>query len=642
MVPADPDDASADSDVVLNPDEVKIEQDEVDSVEDRFKGIDPWEKIGFIRPLGGFFYNYMLSLATLVIGFIMVGYLLGLFYPYPEAEGYRSVIGTIFALLFQIFDIGTAYGIERFIAEWRVKNPKKMLHYIQFFVWYQMFTGLIQTTAIAVWALVYIPQTNLAYGTWLFLLISTTQYPGMLGYFKAALKGFQHLHKTALLDFIGGQVFQNATNVIFILLGRYYGAKNPAVGELMGLAMGAAIGSYVDDFFSMWLSMHYFRKAVEPFGFNVRDCFGHDFDRALVKQCLSFGAQVSAGPLWGTFVGWVINLYWIYLVPQWTTWIQLSSVASGLASIVTFGSGIQLTSATSESFLNGKKMLAQFYIAQTWKYYTMFAFPILVVIGVFLPVILEVMLSIQGAGNYLLALPFLIPWIVRHMQQPPTSTADMILVGASKPGVLSVIRFVEETLKLLLMTTFIVWLELPNRYGFAAIVWLVPCGIYPAILFKTIYLWFYIHRNIVPVHIPVWQTFVAPTLASACMIGVSYLYLGLAWLPLSAAMGVVAAGGFSIVFALTVLLGIYFFFYSFFGGWDEFGLRTFRQAKEMSGPSKPLIGLIGAFLEAGVRISPLHDKYPIPSEDARREALELMIAREEVDKIVLDKGNEET
>ncbi|GAB4325150.1 MAG: hypothetical protein Kow0069_31030 [Promethearchaeota archaeon] len=619
----------------MNPEELKVEASAVGELEGRFADLDPWEKIGFVRPLGGFFYNYVLSLLTLLIGFLLIGYLLGLFYPWPEAEGYRAIVGSLFALLFQIFDIGTAYGISRFIAEWRVKNPRVMLHYIQFFVWYQMFTGLVQTSVIAAWALIYLPQTSLAYATWLFLLVSTTQYPGMLGYFKAALDGLQKFDKIAILDFVGGQVFQNATNVIFILLGRYLGARNPAVGELMGLAMGAAIGSYVDDFFAMALSAHYFGKAVRPFGFSVRDCFGHEFDWPLVKQCVSFGVQVAAGPLYGTFVGWVINLYWINLVPQWATWTQLSSVASGLANIVTVGSGIKLTAATSESFLNGKKYLAQFYIAQTWKYYTMFAFPMLVIIGVFLPVILEVALSIQGAENYVLAIPFLLPWIVRHMQQPPTSTADMIMVGASKPTQLTIVRFVEECLKLLLMTLFVPLLDLPGRYGFRAIVWLVPCGIYPAILFKTTLLWFYIHKKIVPVRIPGWQTFVAPSLASVVMIGVSYAFLLLLWPLMAANLGILAAGGLALLFALTVLLATYMFFYAWFGGLDEFGFRTFREAKDMSGPSKPLIGFLFAFVKAGVRSSPLHDKFPIPSEDARREALELMLAREEVEQVVV-------
>lgn len=621
----------------MDPEKIQIADSQVENVDAKYRGVDPWERVGFSRPLGGFFYNYLLSLLALLIGFVFVGYLLGIFYPYPEGQGYRDVAGALFALLFQIMDIGTAYGIERFIAEWRVKNPRKMLHYIQFFVWYQMFTGLAQTTAIAIWALWYLPQTNLTYATWLFLIISTTQYPGMLGYFKSALNGLQKFHKIAILDFIGGQVFQNLTNVVFILLGRYLGAQDPAIGELMGLAIGAAVGAYVDDFFAMALSAKFFQRAVKDFGFSVRDCFGHDFDRALVKECLSFGLQVASGPLWGTFVGWTINLYWINLVPQWTTWTTLSTVASGLANIVTVGSGIQLTSATSESFLNGKKSLAQFYIAQTWKYFTMFAFPLLVIIGVFLPVILSVALSFQGAENYVLAVPFLLPWIVRHLQQPPTSTADMILVGASRPTFLSIIRFCEECLKLFLMTLFIVWLELPQTYGITAIVWLVPCGIYPAILWKTILLWVYIHKRIVPVKIPYWQAFAAPGLASLCMIGVSYLYLGTAWPFLEASVGVIGAGAISLVFALTVLLSVYFFFYSFFGGWDDFGLRTFREAKAMSGPSKPLITFMGWFLELGVKISPLHGRFPIPAERARKEALELMIAKDEVEGRVLAK-----
>nr|MDO8115517.1 hypothetical protein [Candidatus Sigynarchaeota archaeon] len=425
---------------------VNIAPEELEAYEEKYKNINPWERVGFARPLGGLFYNLIFTLLGLIIGLVTAGFVITWLYPYPEANGYYGIVGTLFSLMFNIFDMGTAYGIERFVAEYRIKDPSKMLHYIQFFIWYQMATGLIQTTIVSSLALFYFVNSPFVYLVWLILIKSTTQYPGFLGMFRSVLNGLQKFNKTVILNFISGQGFQMLTNIVFILLGRWWGSQNPAIGELVGLAIGAAIGGYIDDFFATWLSAWYFSKEMKKLGhgFTAKDCLRHDFSWKLAVNTMSFGFRTAVGPLMGTFTGFMIQMYFITLVPQYATWAALSGVASGIANLPTMSLSIPLTPAISESFLNGKKNLARFYIAQTWKYYSFFAAPFLVIIGVFLPVILQVALKIQGAENYVLAVPFLLPWVIRHMQQPPTTIADHIIVGASRPTVLSIIRFSEE------------------------------------------------------------------------------------------------------------------------------------------------------------------------------------------------------
>src|SRR6056297_1434955 len=110
---------------------------------------DKWEEIGFHRALGGWFHNLVITLFGAVLGLVTINFVMGLLYPYPEIQGYKSIAdGFFFSIIYIVFDMGTAYGIQRFIAEYRVKDPLKMVEYIQFFVWYQMFTGLIQITVI--------------------------------------------------------------------------------------------------------------------------------------------------------------------------------------------------------------------------------------------------------------------------------------------------------------------------------------------------------------------------------------------------------------------------------------------------------------------------------------------------------------
>jgi len=529
-------------------------------------------------------------------------------------------------------DVGTAYGIERFVAEYRIKDPKKMIKYLQFFIWYQMITGLFQVTFVALWSLYYIPKTTLAYAIWIFLILSTTQYPGCLHFFKAVLRGLQQFHKTAILDFIGNYIFQQATNIIFILLGRWWGARNPIIGELLGLSIGAAIGSYIDDFFTTALSIYYFDKVVKQFGMRWYEALRHDFDWNIAWESISFGIRVSIGPLWATFVGFTINMYWINYVPQWTTFATLSGLARGIADLMKLGEGIDLIPAISESFLNGKNKLAQFYISQTFKYWTFFAVPMAFLITTYVPVLIKAALSIQGAENYILATSFIFPWILFNFQENVTHTADNIIVGASRPNFLMLTRVLEETGKLLLMTLWIVWLKIPIKYGIGGVAWVHAMGIWPAVIAKTIAGWWYINKKIVKVHFPYWQTFFAPFVSSIIMIGLSRLYLILIHPKLESAIGVLPAGVISLIIAFLVLFAfVYLGFYGFFGGFDDFGFQIFRTSAEMAGPSKWLMKSISKIISVGIKISPLHNKFPIPSKYAELEAYELMYKRKFVD-----------
>ena len=51
----------------------------------------------------------------------------------------------------------------------------------------------------------------------------------------------------------------------------------------------------------------------------------------------------------------------------------------------------------------------------------------------------------------------------------------------------------------------------------------------------------------------------------------------------------------------------------------------------MSGPSKPFIGWILAFAFAGAKFSKLHNRFPIPSDLPRKEAVELLVLKDFTD-----------
>nr|MDO8116124.1 hypothetical protein [Candidatus Sigynarchaeota archaeon] len=95
---------------------------------------DLWDKIGFHRPLGGFWYRLILELGIILIPILFVSFWLTVLYPYPESLGYSTAFSGLFVLVFTAFDIGTANTLNRFVADSAIKNPAKMVQYIQYFI----------------------------------------------------------------------------------------------------------------------------------------------------------------------------------------------------------------------------------------------------------------------------------------------------------------------------------------------------------------------------------------------------------------------------------------------------------------------------------------------------------------------------
>jgi len=143
-----------------------------------------WDQIGFHKPMAGFWTNLVFTLFGIVLSAILFGALINFFYPFPESIGIKDIAFGYFSLLFSLMDVGTGAVMGRFIPEVNIKNPEKMLHYVQYFIWYQMFTGLVQTTFVSLYALFVAPQTSMAYTAWIMLIASTVQYPGMLWAFR--------------------------------------------------------------------------------------------------------------------------------------------------------------------------------------------------------------------------------------------------------------------------------------------------------------------------------------------------------------------------------------------------------------------------------------------------------------------------
>ncbi|MEX2680499.1 MAG: hypothetical protein Q6373_002790, partial [Candidatus Sigynarchaeota archaeon] len=148
---------------------------------------DLWDQIGFHKPMAGFWFNITYTIIAIAASAVLMGYLMSTFYPYPESMGYRDIAFNLFGFLFLLFDVATGAVMSRFIPEVNIRDPEKLLHYIQYFIFYQMTSGLIQTTLVSIYALYFVPSSTLAYVTWLMLICSKTQYPCFLSSFSNVL-----------------------------------------------------------------------------------------------------------------------------------------------------------------------------------------------------------------------------------------------------------------------------------------------------------------------------------------------------------------------------------------------------------------------------------------------------------------------
>ncbi len=601
----------------------KIRDDEIKTSVDT----DKWERLGYHRALGGWFYNLVIMLFTSVVSVLMVAFLTDLLYPFPEIQGYRDVAsGFFFAMIYQVFDLGTAYGIQRFIAEYRVKDPKKMVEYVQFFVWYQMFTGIIQVTVISVVVIQVITNARrYAHLAWIFLIICQKQWPGMLGTFKAVLDGMQLYNKTNVLNFINGQVFQNITNILFILLGRWYGQNNPAIGDLMGATFGAAIGAYVDDFFAMGLSLHYLGKVVEPFGIKKRDLWRRDFGRDVWTKCIKLGAQMSITPIVNSFTGSFMMFMYLDALPQYATFKTLAGLAGGIVGIVNVGS-FNSTPLIAESYMNDKEELAGFYITTSIRWNGFLMWLLTAVLVAFLPMVMTVILALPELENYVLAQAFLIPMLIHTLFRPYIDFPNGILLGTEKVTFYTFARVFEEGLQVFFIWFFLYGIKLQESmvFGIDGVVFILAFEHFFPRLIKMIMCWIYINRTLLAIKINWWQTLVGPLICAVFVFFFGQFWKFTVFQPMLNLFGVLPTAAITLLVGLLVIpFLIYLPLTGFFGCWDDFGIETFRKAVDLSGPSKFIVNIFYKSTLLGIKHSPFHNRFKIPWEIAEQQIQEL-------------------
>jgi O-antigen/teichoic acid export membrane protein len=581
---------------------------------------EAWKRPGFHRPLAGLLHNLVYIFIASGFAIIITIWLMpNLIYPFPEAIGFENLTTDFFAIYFTILDLGIGSSVQKFVSEENVRNPRKSIQYFQFFIWYQMFSGLLQVTAITVWILFIKPGTNLLYTSWFFLFYSTIQYPGMLSIFRGGLEAFQRFDRAMLLRFIQTQIFQNLIRIVTILIGRAIGRNNPVIGELMGAAIGSIVGKILNEYVVAFIAgiwLHPILKEIDP-SYGIFTFFRVDFDREVVRNSLFFGLKVLTPGLISPLTNFIaLNLIIRYL-PNYSTILGLYTFAEMIAYMPSTLKFEGIAATISEAYSNQKLNLIKYYFQEYFRWNT-------VVSGFVIGFLFtgSTLIGIIAGGNFSLVTPIIQHYLIWKMISVYANIVNEFFIGVGKPEYDIYLSIAENIVRI-----FVLWLMLvPFSFGWAAIVY--SWGL--SFLTKWLLGFLVIRLKILKVHINVWPTFGANFIAIAMEAGYISLLNWFLFPLLSHWMNrnLVAA----IIMVIAISTGpflIYFPIYSVVGGWDKKSLEVFELSYRLSGPSKFVVNVM---LKGSIYFSKhslFHPKISYKIGDVDKEIDELVILRKQ-------------
>ncbi|MHA1723883.1 MAG: lipopolysaccharide biosynthesis protein [Promethearchaeota archaeon] len=575
---------------------------------------DDWEVIGIHRQLGGFLFTLFIGLIIVIPQLLVSNFVMPqIIQPYPQAAGWYYLTYNIFQIAWLLFDFGTSYALAKYFSQYRVKNPEKAIHYIQIFVWWQLFTGLVQVSVFAfIGSLIY-PHTNLAHMSWIFITFSLVQYPGFFLVFMYTFQGMQRSDYHLILYVAWEVVFLIIGQVVFCYIGRLWGAANPAIGEALGAGIGYSIARYFDYWATFTLSVVIFKKM----GFSPKTCFRIDFIKEEFQEVMRYGSRLAFGESFvqiGYFLQILIASAFIANYSNEFGYFQLTWNIGMIIQIVTLY-GQSLLGAFSESTAHGKKTLTKLYIFQAFRWGNYFAY---FLISVLFAVGAKFIVGAAGEEYGGPAVRFLIPLLIFHTFGVYSWLVDAVFEGTGRTDFAAYVWILEQTTRAILMYILVVIFKDMIMVLIAYI---------PAVFTKDVVSWLIVKYKITEYKLYIYKTFITPILAAICNYIVLYFIGELLW---GVNMGDKIINT-SIIFITGIFLFLYFYAFvdGLFGGYDHNTIQELEKATKMvKGKLGILSKLIYKAANAGAKISPLHDKFKIDIyETAMQEAYELTLEK---------------
>ncbi len=516
-----------------------------------------WEQVGLHRQISSFFFNMILSFLVAVPGLVLSLYIYPQFImPFPQVPGWQALTGGFFGILGTLTDLGVGGACVKYFAEYRIKNPQKAVRFLQLLVWWWVITAVVKTIVYATIGMFVFTQGNLAYLSWICLLISFQQFPGMLGILSTSLEAMQRFDYKVLCDIVGGTVVNTFINYGIILLCRALFVGNIIYGE----AFGTAVGLYVGGIVTGWSSFLMYTIAFKKLGYSVSSLLRADFNKTELKESLIYGWKLALGSLAVP----IVSTLEVLLV---TTFVANQSAVLGywgmMASVANFVGTAQsiftsLKPGISEAHGNGKNKLLEYYCIEGIHYintFTYVLFAVLVAIGA------QILVGFAGP-KWAPAMQYVVILCVWQLVAIYSTVGDTILQGTAFTKYNAYVWVLEQSVRVVLLFLFIPTLRLYEGIMYAAI---------PAVIVKEIAEYALIRKHIVRFNWSIVHNFLAPGAAAFVVYLFNYMLVKLIW----------QANLLSsiVLFLISVFSGLflYLFLLGFFGGWDDNTLKQFER-----------------------------------------------------------------
>lgn len=556
-----------------------------------------WSQVGFHRPLSGFLVALGMGLVLFIPLIIYQNLILPVYIlPSAQALGIWGRVTQFFVLAWQFFDMGTSEAYIKFLAQYRVHDPKRGIKYGQMFVWWQALSGAVQVALVVAIASTILPKSAYALYAWSVIIHSFIQIPGFYQVFRQSFTGLQRGDYSRLLD-IFLTMAPMAIQPVFVSIMYAWGKANPQMGGAMGGLLGLGIAAYVAELSAFLLGLYLYRRL----GYNARVLFLAHFDWDTIKTGFRFGFFGMLGSIaWALGQAAEIAITQARLINYaeiWGNWVLAQNFVFAFQVIATLFDGTM--ASISEAISNGKRILSQYYSVMMYKYGGMIS----AFLGAVLLAVADRFILGASGPEFARGALYVIPLAIWGAIQYPSWIGDQVQLGSNRPYLKSSLVFGEQVLRVVLA------LILVGRFQITGLI----VAYFIALLSKDIVAYFVNHKLCFPQRFYSWQSLGAPLLAGITHWALLRWLTGLIW----------QADQISsvLIFFIGVLpsFPVYMFLYGLFGGWDQATLDEFKLAASLTGFVRPLAWTMWASSALGARISPLNNRFPITNRKAAME-----------------------
>ena len=556
-----------------------------------------WSQVGFHRPLSGFLVALGMGLVLFIPLIIYQNLVLPVYIlPSAQALGIWGRVTQFFALAWQFFDMGTSEAYIKFLAQYRVHDPKRGIKYGQMFVWWQALSGAVQVALVVAVASTLAPKSAYALYAWSIIIHSFIQIPGFYQVMRHSFNGLQRGDYSRILDVFLTMV-PMVVQPIFVGLMYAWGKSHPALGGAMGGLLGLGMAAYVAELSAFLLGLYLYRRL----GYNARVLFLAHFDWDTIKTGFKFGFFGMLGSIaWALGQAAEIAITQARLINYaeiWGNWGLAQNFVFAFNVIATLFDGAM--ASISEAISNGKRILSQYYAVMMYKYGGMIS----AFLGAVLLAVADRFILGASGPDFARGAQYVIPLAIWGAIQYPSWVGDQVQLGSNRPYLKSALVFGEQVLRVLMALVLI------GRFQITGLI----IAYFIALLTKDIVAYFVNHKTCYPQRFYFWQSLGAPLLAGATHWALLRWLTGYLW----------HADQISsvLIFFIGVLpsFPVFLFLYGLFGGWDQATLDEFKLAAGLTGFVRPLAWVMWASSDLGARLSPLTGRFPISNRAAAME-----------------------